>query len=253
LLSRSLGHTIWLPFLLGALCSDPALCQDRSFSIVGSAGYGFLSLEAVDAKNASDVVGWANLGIPVNDFASVKRSPFFSGRMTYRYTRDFAVSLYGSYFSESVSSSYEGPEATLHLDRSVAATDLSLGISYYPALQPYVLEWYIRVNFGLILARASARALGEAATKPGGVIVMVPPVDSDGKYTKAKTFAGFFVGADVPLSRQIFLTGEAGYRVAQVGQLDGDITRSGVQSVEMSSTTFDYSGILLGIGLGIKF
>jgi hypothetical protein len=242
-----------VPLLVSVFIHEPVFGQDRSISIVGSAGYGFLGLEAVDEKNASDVVGWANLGIPVNDFASVKQSPFFSGRMTYRYSRDFAVSLYASYFSESVTSSYEGADATLHLDRSVAATDLSLGISYYPALQPYVLEWYVRVNLGVLLARASARALGEAATKPGGVIVMVPLVDSEGKYTKAKTSAGFFVGADVPLSRQLFLTGEAGYRVAHVGQLDGDITRSGVQSTETSSTAFDYSGILFSVGVGLKF
>jgi len=228
------------------------LGQDRTFSITGSAGYGLLSLGAVDAKNASDVVGWSNLGIPVNDFASMKQSPFLSGRITYRNTRDFAVSIYGSYFSKTVSSSYDGPNAVLQLERSVGATDLSLGAAYYPAVQPYFFQWYLQVNLGVILAHATAKAVGTQAAKSAGVIVMVPLVDSDGNYKKAKTSAAFFVGADVPLFLRVFLKGEAGYRVAQVGELDSDITRFGVQSDGSSTTLFNFSGFVVSVGVGIE-
>ena len=255
-MNLSLGHSltrVYCALLLATgVVQQSALGQDRIFSITGSAGYGLLSLGVVDAKNASDVEGWGNLGIPLNGFASVKQSPFFSGRMTYRYTRDFAVSMYGSYFSKTVSSSYDGPDAVLQLDRSVGATDLSLGVAYYPAAQPYFFQWYLQVNLGVILARATAKAVGTQATKPGGVVVVVPLVDSEGKYKMAKTSAAFFVGADMPLFRAVFLKGEAGYRVARVGELDGDITRFGVQSNEPSTTVFDFSGILVSVGVGIE-
>jgi hypothetical protein len=250
---RLLKHIGRAILLAAGLVPQPTLSQDRTFSITGSAGYSLLSLGAVDAKNASDVVGWNALGIPVNDFASLKQSPFFSGRATYRYTRDFALSLHGSYFSKTVSSSYSGPDAVLQLDRSVSATDLMLGVAYYPDLQPYLFQWYLQANVGVILARATARAVGTQATKPGGTVVMVPLVDSEGKYKKAQTSAALFVGADMPLIRHVFIRGEAGYRVAQVGELDGDITRFGVQSNESSTTMFDFSGVLVSMGVGVEF
>ncbi len=228
------------------------VAQDRTFSITGSAGYGLLNLSAVDERNASDVVGWTNLGIPVNDFASVKRSPLFSGRMTYRYSRDFSVSLHGSYFSKTVYSSYDGSEAVLQLERSVGATDLSLGVAYYPAVQPYLFEWYLQVNFGVFMPRVTARTVGTQATKPAGVIVMVPLVDTDARYKKTKTFAAFFVGADMPLFQRVFLKGEAGYRVAQMGELDGEITRFGVQINQPSITLFDFSGLIVSVGVGVE-
>ena len=82
---------------------------------------------------------------------------------------------------------------------------------------------------------------------------MVPFVDTEGKYKKAKTAAAFFVGADMPLFRWVFLKGEAGYRVAQVGELDGDVTAFGVQSSMTSTTLFNFSGLLVSLGVGIEF
>jgi hypothetical protein len=249
----SLSRACCVVLLTAGAIQQPALAQDRTFSVTGSAGYGLLNLGAVDAKNASDVVGWTSLGFPLSNIASVKQSPFFSARMTYRYTRDFAISLYGSYFSKTVSSSYNGSDAVLKLDRSVGATDLYLGIVYYPAAQPYLFEWYLQANLGVILARGTTRTVGSQAVKSGGVTTMVPFDDSEGKYKKTKTAAAFFVGANMPLARWVFLKGEAGYRVAQVGELDGDVTSFGVQSTITTTTPFDFSGLLVSVGAGIEF
>jgi hypothetical protein len=228
-----------------------SLSQERTFSITGSAGYSVLGLSAVDEKNASDVTGWGALGIPVSNFASVKQSPFVSGRMSYRFSRELGFSVYGSYFSKSVSSSYEGTDAMLHLDRTVGATDLSLGVAYYPASQPYFLQWYLQVNLGVIMARASTKAFGTQNTKPTDVGFTSPLVDSQGEYKKTKPIATFIIGADIPLLAGIFLRGEAGYRSAQVGQLDGDISQSGVHSNEISTTSFDFSAFVVSLGVGI--
>jgi hypothetical protein len=252
-LSSSFTRGCWAILLSVVVFHQPIAAQDRTFSLTGSAGYGLLSLGAVDAKNASDVAGWTNLGFPLGSIASVKQSPFLSARMTYRYTRDFAISLYGSYFSKAVSSSYEGSDAVLKIDRSVGATDLCLGIAYYPAAQPFLLEWYLQVNLGVILARGTTRTIGSQAVKSGAVTTMVPFDDSEGIYRKTKTSASFFVGANIPLLRSLFLKGEAGYRLAQVGELDGSVTSFGVQSSMTSTTMFDFSGLLVSVGVGIEF
>ena len=251
-LGRSLLRIFAALFLIICTIQQPAPGQDRTFSITGSAGYSLLSLGAVDDKNASDVMGWGNLGIPVSGFASVKQSPFFSGCLTYCFSREIAFSIYASSSSKSVSSSYDGPDAILHLDRSVGATDLSLGVAYYPAIQPYFLQWYLQVNLGVILAHASTKAFGTQNTKPTDVGFVSPLVDSEGKYTKTKPCAAFSVGADMPLYLGIFIKGEAGYRSAQVGELNGDITQFGVHSNETSTTFFDFSGFIVSLGVGIK-
>lgn len=225
--------------------------QDRGVSISGSVGYGVLNLAAVDAKNAADVAGWTARGVPLSDFASVKQSPCFSGRVAYRYTREFAISLNASAFSKSTSASYSGSDTHLQLDRSVSATDITFGVAYYPALQPRGFQWYLQTTLGAIVARASANAVGEQASKQGAVTVMVPLVNSQANYTKTKTCAAFFVGADAALLGGTFLKAEGGYRIAAVGQLNADIIDFGVSGTQMSTTLFDYSGFIVSLGVGI--
>ena len=258
-----MGRTLSLSFPVKRLCLASLLTvgiiaqrmegQDRGVSVTGSGGYGIFNLAAVDAKNAADVAGWSALGVPLSNFVSVKQSPFFSGRVTYRTTREFAVSLYASTFSKSASASYRGSDTQLQLDRSVGATDITVGIAYYPAAQPYGFQWYLQTNLGVILARASANAYGEQASKQGAVTVMVPLVNSEANYRKTKTCAAFCLGADVPLSSGVFLKGEGGYRVAQVGQLNADTVDFGVPGTQISTTIFDYSGLVVSLGVGIDF
>lgn len=231
--------------------SQPLYAQYRKWSVSASAGLNRLNLAAVDNKNASDVAGWANLEIPVSDFASVKISPFYSLGVRYRSDRDFAISLSGTYWNKTVTSSYDGSDAILHLDRSVGSTDIMFGVSYYPAAQPVQFEWYIQGNVNLTMARATAKAVGSQGQKPGGTIILVPFIDTDGKYKKSSLSAGLGVGADMRLARGFSLTANAGYRFAQLGTMEGDISRFDVHTTEASTTEFDFSG--LQISAGIRF
>jgi hypothetical protein len=225
--------------------------QYRKLSVTACAGYSTLNLGGVDEKNQSDVVGWAAQGIPVSQFASLKRSPFYSAGVSYRFEREFALSLSWSYWRKTVSSSYDGPDAKLRLDRGVGATDIVLGIAYYPGAQPYFLEWYFRANAGLEFARATATAVGSRHVILGAVTPFDPFIETNGLYTKTYANAGIAVGADVPLFRGAFLRAEATYRFANVGAMDGEITSFGERTVETSSIGFNFSGLLLGAG--IKF
>ena len=241
---------IWIVLLLGVASTPQMLhSQHRKWSITASIGYNRLNLDAVDEKNQSDVDGWGNQGIPVGQFASVKRSPFYSAGVRYRYDREIAISLTASYWSKTVSSSYDGPDATLHLDRGVGSTDVVLGIAYYPPARPYFLEWYIQTSLGLAMARASARAVGSRMQKDGFVLTPVLFVDTDGTSAKSKISAGLSMGADIRLIGGLSLTMGAGYRLAQLGILESDITRFGQHSKEPTTIEFDYSGVLVSAGL----
>ncbi len=161
--------------------------QYQKWSLSASAGLNRLNLSAVDNKNASDVAGWVNQGIPVGDFASVKTSPFYSAGVRYRSDREFALSLSGTYWNKTVSSSYDGPDASLHLDRGVGSTDIMFGVNYYPTAQPLQFEWYLQGNVDLTMARATAKAVGSVSQKPGGTLMLVPFIDTDGKYKKIQS------------------------------------------------------------------
>ena len=241
---------IWIVLLLGVASTPQMLhSQYRKWSLMAAVGYNRLNLDAVDEKNQADVDGWGNQGIPVGTFASVRRSPFYSAGVSYRYNREFAISLTASYWSKTVSSSYDGPDAELHLDRGVGSTDVVLGIAYYPSVRPYFLEWYIQTNLGLAMARASARAVGSRMQKDGSVLIPVLFVDTEGTSAKSKMSAGLSMGADIRLFSGFSLTMAAGYRFAQLGILESDITRFGQHSKEPTTIEFDYSGVLASAGL----
>jgi hypothetical protein len=216
-------------------------------------GYAILNLRQVEEDNASDVEGWNALGIPVGALGSVKQSTFFSGRLAYRFGREIAFSFAVHDQSKEVSTSYEGTDATLSLQRGVGSTDALLGVSYYPSAQPFFLEWYIELEVGLIFGRADAHAHGTETIKIDGTPTFMPLVETDATYKKTRTAVALCVGADVPILRSLFVHIEGAYRFASIGTLDGDIDRSGLHSKQPSITEFDYSGLLISGGVGIAF
>ena len=243
------GSLIWTILLLGVVSYPHTLhAQYRKWSVGATLGYNRLNLDAVDEKNQSDVEGWAKQGLLLGQLASVKQSPFYSAGVSYRFDRDFGFSFTGSYWSKTVSSSYNGSDATLQLERGVGSTDFVLGISYYPSSRPFFLEWYVQTNLGVSLARATAKAVGTQMVKSGSVLIPVTFIDTDGTYKKLKAIVGVLVGADIPLIGGLSLKAEAGYRFAQFGTMDGDVTQLGQHSVQTSTIEFDYSGFQLSAG-----
>ena len=254
---RSKQHTrgarrglVWAILVLGVVSLPQMLHgQYRKWSVGASAGYNVLALDAVDEKNQADADGWTRQGYSVGKLSSVKNSPFYALSVTYRYDREFGISLVGSRWSKTVSSAYEGPDATLHLERGVGATNVELGISYYPSARPYFLEWYIQTNMGIAYGQATAKAAGSVMVKNGSLLVPAPFVDTDAQYKKSKLIAGVIVGADTPLTGGLFLHTEAGYRFSQLGEMDGDVTQMGIRSVQTSTIDFNFSGFLVSAGI----
>jgi hypothetical protein len=235
--------------VLGVLSSPHTLYgQYRKFSISAAAGYNLLNLGAVEEKNQSDVAGWAKQGLLLGQFESVKRSPVYSATVSYRLDRELGVSLTGSYWTKTVSASYDGPDASLQLERGVGSTDVVLGISYYPPVRPFFLDWYVQSTVGVSFGRATAKAVGSLMVKDGSVLIPVTFIDSYGSYSKSKAIVGVLVGADISLIGHLSLKTEAGYKFAQFGMMDGDVTQLGVQSVQTSTIEFDYSGFQVTAG-----
>jgi len=247
------GSLIWTILFLGVFPYPHTLhAQYRKWSVGAAVGYNLLNLDAVDEKNRADVEGRNEQGYLLGQLGSVKRSPFYSAGVSYRYDREFGFSLSASYWSKTVSSSYSGPNVGMQLERGVGSTDLVFGVSYYPPARPYFLDWYIQTNLGVAFARASTKTVGTQMVKDGSVLIPVTVIDTDAKYEKSKLTVGVLVGADVPLAGRFSLKAEAGYRFAQVGTMDGDVTQLGLHSVQTSTIEFDYSGFQVSAGVRLQ-
>jgi hypothetical protein len=225
--------------------------QSRRWSVAASAGAALLSLGSVDDDNAADAAGWARLGIPVPSFSSVKASAVYAGRVSYRYDRETAASLRVFHHAKEVTASYRGPDAELDLERGVSSTDVSFVVSYFPSWRPYFLEWCMQAGLGLTFARASANARGITYVKIAGVPTPEPLVETDALFKKTKLTVSAGIGMTVPLFSRIALTGEAMYRFAQVGAMEGEVVRFGESSTEPTTIEFNYSGFLLTAGIEV--
>lgn len=234
------------------LCSSVLVAQRHPWSLAASAGISVLSLGAVDDDNAADAQGWALQGYPVSQFPSLKQAALYSMQVSYRHDREFAVSLLALYSSKTVRASYHAPDADLDLARGAGSTDIILGIAYYPAARPYFLEWYLQATFGLTFAHATANAVGFRNVKIAGVPTPQPFVETDATFSKTKTSVGAGAGIDVPIVSRVAIKAEVLYRVAQVGAINGTVTRFGEQSDATTTIDFDYSGFLFSTGIRVE-
>ncbi|HTY36823.1 MAG TPA: hypothetical protein VMH23_06915 [Bacteroidota bacterium] len=250
----SRGHLRRIVFVC-ALAAFPGIssAQYRVWTVGAFAGYGRLSLDAVDEKNQADVSGWSSQGYSLPPLTSVKDAPLYSFCVSYRYDRDFGLALTGSTWSKTVSSSYNGADAVLSLERGVGCTTVGLGVMYFPAARPFFMEWYVQTDLGICFARATAKASGYVMVKNGSLLYPSPFVETDARYSRSKMSAGVTIGGDAPLAAGFLLHADAGYRFAQVGEMDGDVTQMGQHSVQTSSIDFNFSGLLVSAGIRYRF
>jgi len=234
------------------LCISAVRAQGHPWSVTGSAGMSVLSLGAVDDDNAADARGWASEGYPISQFPSVKKALLYSGRLSYRHDREFAVSLIALYSSKTVRASYHAADADLELSRGVGSTDVLVGIAYYPAARPYFLEWYVQATFGLTFGHATATATGVRYVKVAGVPTPQPLIGTDASFSKTKTSVGAGAGMDIPILSRVAFKADALYRFAQFGMMDGTVTRFGERSDATTTIEFNYSGFLFTAGIRIE-
>lgn len=227
--------------------------QEGTWSISGSAGGTFLNLKDVDNDNTSDVEIYNRVGIPLPPFPAFDRAWFFSGRISYRYARDFGLSLLVTYFDKRISTKYDTPEEILSLARSVGSTDAMLAFAYYPPVRPYFLDWYTELLIGFTFARAWAEAYGATFPKIDGVPTVQVNTDTKGVYNKSKIAVGIGLGASARLVGSLILRADAAYKFAQLGKIDGEVTRFGVTASETTTPEFNFSAIFVSAGLGVEF
>lgn len=239
-------------FILLTVAACFSHAQERTFSFSLSAGYARLSLDQVDEDNQRDVEGWNRQGLPVGSFPSMKNAFMLSLKGVYRYERDVAFSLSVSDGSREVSTTYNTPEQTFTLVRSVGFTDFTFGVLYHVPIYYDVVEGYAGADVGLMRARANAEAYGTKTIKIVDSTQTVVTADTKGTYKASKTMVNVTLGTTVRVFEPMFLRAEAQYKVGKVGKMDGHVTRMGSEGEETTSIEFDFSGFFFTLGIGVR-
>ena len=234
------------------MISEKAEGQDLTWAVRGSIGYASLAMDEVNEENRRDVQTWNELGIPLEPFSPFQSSVVFSGRLTYRFQPSFALSVSIGNSSTEVNTKYVGPRQTLSMIRSVGSTEMAVGfINYVPSWFSSV-EWHAEFNVGYISAWAKSDAFGTMTIRGPDSTYTDTNVNTKGVYDRLRTFASVGLGATIRIARHFLLTAEGKYRFAKVGKMEGEATRFGETTSE-TTVEFDYSGLLLSIGLGLGF
>ena len=231
-----------------------ANAQEGTWLLSGWAGAGYANLRTVNETLDRTIDYWNNAeGIPVGPFQHFGFSAQWSAAVHYRYERDLAFSLSVRVFNRTIRNSYADADYTLTLDRSVGATDVMLGLSYYlpPLLQS--IDTYVHVEIGETFARAEAYTFATKSRKVGADYVWDVLYDTRARYRKEKLSLAAGVGADVEISDLFVLQTALHYKFAKVGPMDGDIQRTTDTFSEPSVTEFDFSAVTLMVGFGIRF
>ncbi len=230
-----------------------AWSQERTLTVNASVGYKLLQMKDVDGDNQRDVEAWNDQGIPIGPFPPLKATLSLSISVSYRFNRDNAVSLSIATMSRQVVTSYNGPDATLDMKRSVGSTDITIGVVQYFRPLLYSVDWYAGVEVGLMFARADAEAFGTRTFTVSDSTETLTFLDTKAAYRATKIIVNFNLGAQVQVFEPMMVKLDVSYKFGGVGKMDGDVSRIGSTTHETTSIGFDYSGFVFNVGLGVVF
>lgn len=249
----SFKSTLRLSVTALLLVAAAARSQDRTFSVGFSAGIAHLNLDQVDQDNQADVNGWNSQGIPISSFPSLKTSFMYALKGSYRIDRDVAFTVSIARSTHRVVAEYSSPSEELLLNRSVGFTDYTIGVLYHFPLYYDILEGYAGGEAGFMAAYAHADAFAARLIMIGEDTEVYPYVDTIGDYTANKTTFNATVGANLRIVGPAFVHAEAQYKFGNAGKMDGHVRRIDSEVDETSSIGFDFSGLLLRLGVSVRF
>jgi len=229
-----------------------AIAQEGTWTFSGSAGFAALSLRAVEQDNENDVRGWnVYENIPIGSFQPLDYAFTYSLSGSYRFDRDWAVTVSVVDFKKEVATSYRDGSTDLRLRRSVGSTDLMAGLAYFlpPAL--YQVETYFLVEVGLMNSRATAEAIGSKTQKLNDSTYSYATYDTHGVYEKSKMIVNVGLGATSQMFEPVFMKVQAVFKFAKIGKIDGEVTQFGTTVPHTTTIDFDYSSFIITIGFGI--
>lgn len=244
---------------LAILSVEAALAQEGTWAVSVSSGVAFLGLKSVEEEGQKDIDGYHNPvirfpenTIPIGPYPSFGIAPVFSGRVLYRYDRDFSIALSVAGYAKQIETSYRDAEAYLLLQRKVGATDIILDVAHYFPPLVYGAELYAEIGIGKMFAYAQSYT-AEDKLKSADTLTVTPKQRSAGDFEISKLFVSVGTGIDISITSWLSLKTEARYKFAPVGRLDGELKRFDQTYPYTTTSEFDFSSLLVTSGLCVLF
>jgi opacity protein-like surface antigen len=220
--------------------------------------YGYLlpRLSEVNDQIDRQIGLWRELlGEPILSPGKINGHHVFGGQVLHHFNDDYAVTLELSRYQEKIATDYfksgtSTPERFL-FEREVETHNLAVNLNYYFGCdETSRLNKYIGFGVGLLFAKANSVTLSSIASNKGAPL---PAVDTSGEFSGNSITAALAGGLELRLIGSVSLWGEAGYRYAKIGELDGTVRRIDDQQAAAftTNTSFDFSGFYFHAGLGI--
>jgi opacity protein-like surface antigen len=227
-------------------------------SLVIKPYYGYLlpRMSEVNDQIGRQIGLWQELlGEPILSPGKINGHYVFGAQVLHHFNDDYAVTLELSRYQEKIATDYFKPVSSAErflFEREVETYNLAVNLNYYFGYdETSRLNKYVGFGAGLLFAKANSITLSSIVNDPKGVLL--PAVDSRGEFSGNSITGALAGGLELRLIGSASLWGEAGYRYAKIGQLDGTVRRIDDQqgAAFTTNTSFDFSGFYFHAGLGI--
>jgi opacity protein-like surface antigen len=230
-------------------------------SLVIKPYYGYLQprMSEVNDQIGRQIGLWRELlGEPFLFPGKINGNHVFGGQVLHHFNEDYAVTLELSRYQEKIATDYFKPASSSErflFEREVETYNLVVNLNYYFGYdETSRLNKYVGFGVGLLFAKANSVTLSSIASNKGAPL---PVVDTHGEFSGNSITGALAGGLELRLVGPISLWGEAGYRYAKIGQLDGTVRRINDQQGAAFTTdaSFDFSGFYFyaGLGIGLPF
>ncbi len=187
------------------------------------------------------------LSIPNNDRFNSK--VIFGGEVEYHLSEDFFATVFISFYEDEVlteASSVDKTTSVFFYSRDLSTIDVKLNLQKYFHYSSWRrMNYYFGVGVGINQLDAGSKT----TFTDGGVEV----INTTGEFAGSILSASGYLGLTLKVIDYFKIYGEAGYMVADFGQLDGKVrTIDNPQGITtLTESSFDLSGFFLRAGVGI--
>ena len=187
-------------------------------------------------------------GLSIANNGSFTGKIILGGEIEYHLSEDFFATVYISFYEDEVHSeaaSIDKSTSFFFYSRDLSTVDVKLNLQKYFHYSSWrKLNYYFGVGLGINQLEAGSKT----TFTDGGVEV----INTVGDFTGSILSASGYFGLTLKLIENLKFYSEAGYLVADFGQLDGKVrTVENPQGITtLTESSFDLSGFFLRVGLG---
>ncbi|RMF56479.1 MAG: hypothetical protein D6748_13385, partial [Calditrichaeota bacterium] len=233
--------------LLLTIFTNPLLAD---ITIKPHIGYFFPRMGDVNSKIETDILTFRDIfGEPIPQPGKISGNPMYGAQIEYHLNEDYFLNVNVAYYQDKSNvfhQSFTDPSLFLNYKREVQFYDVMFNLLYFINYNSWRrFNKYMGLGIGVVLANA------HSVTETNHPAL---PLNSRGDFTGNSLSAIISVGGKYRLTTFSYLWGEIGLEYGNMGPLDGKVTTLDHPEKRdaITESSFDFTGIYLRIGIGMK-